>query len=174
MFEQYPYKLKFKILIVLFVMLSIAAYRRSFSALIDVIKENRQLTEKVELMGKKTKNISQLKSEIAGLDKMIGKEGISKEKVQQGIVNFLLENSTNVSINNMQSIHEYSDANYRIFTYQIDLIGSFNQLIKTAYTFEREFEYSKIVSTSFYTDKRNNKTEVLHLKIIFQNYENNK
>lgn len=174
MFEQYPYKLKFKILIVLFVMLSIAAYRRSFSALIDVIKENRQLTEKVELMSKKTKNISQLKSEIAGLDKMIGKEGISKEKVQQGIVNFLLENSTNVSINNMQSIHEYSDANYRIFTYQLDLIGSFNQLIKTAYTFEREFEYSKIVSTSFYTDKRNNKTEVLHLKIIFQNYENNK
>jgi hypothetical protein len=174
MFEQYSYKLKFKILIVLFVMLSIAAYRRSFSALIDVVKENSQLTEKVELMGTKTKNISQLKSEIVGLDKMIGKEGISKEKVQQGIVNFLLENSSNVSINNMQSIHEYSDANYTIFTYQLDLIGSFNQLIKTAYTFEREFEYSKIVSTSFYTDKRNNKIEVLHFKIIFQNYENNK
>jgi hypothetical protein len=174
MFNQYPYKLKFKFLIVLFLMLSIAAYRRSFSSLIDAVKENHVLNNKVELLKNKAKNINQINSEIASLDKMIGKEGVAKEKVQQGIVSFLLDNSSGVSINDMQTIHEFHDSNFNIYTYQLDLIGNFNQLIKVAYTFEKKFEFSKITNTRFYIDKKNNKSDILHLKIIFQNYENNK
>jgi Tfp pilus assembly protein PilO len=174
MFEQYSYKIKFKFLLIFFVILSIAAYRRSFSSLIDVVKENKLLTSKIETMGKKTQNIAQLKSEIARLDKMIGKEGIGKEKVQQGIVSFLLENSSGVSISDMQSIHEVEDTNYKVYTYQIDLVGNFNQLVQLVYVFEKNFDYSKMVSIKFYMDKKNNKNEVLHLKILFQNYENNK
>lgn len=174
MFDKYPFKLKFKLLLVVFVMLSIAAYRRSFSGLIEVVRENNSLTEKVGQMGNKTKNADKLRREIATLDKLIGKEGISKDKVQQGIIAFVSEKSNGISINDLQAIHEYADENYKIYTYQLDLIGNFNQLIQLAYNFEKTFDYSKIVSLDFYTEKKSNQNEVLHLKIIFQNYENNK
>ena len=49
----------------------------------------------------------------------------------------------------------------------VSVIGNFNQLINVVYTFEKKFEYSKITNTRFYIDKKNNKTDILHLKIIF-------
>lgn len=172
MFEQLSYKLKFKLLIAVSVMLSIAAYRRSFSSLIDVINENRSLKSKLELMNRNSKSIDQLNSEIAKLDKMIGKDGVSKEKVQQGIVGYISENCGEVSINDMKPTHEFIDNNYKIYTYEIDLVGNFNQLIRCMYLLEKKFDYSKIVSSNFYATKKDNKNNVLHLKIIFQNYEN--
>ncbi len=174
MFEKYSYKVKFKVLLIVLAMLSIAAYRRSFSSLIESVKENQSLAQKVELMGKKTKNVDLLNAEIQSLDKLIGKENTSKNVIQQNIVGFITANSSKVVISDLKSIHEFTDENYKIFSYQLDLAGNFNSLIQLAYNFERKFDYSKIVSMKFYTEKKNNKSEVLHLKIIFQNYENNK
>ena len=172
MFEQYSYKTKFKALLVLFIMLSIAAYRRSISSLIEAVKENGKLKNKIELYSSKAGSINEIKSEINVLDQMIGKEGINKEKTQQEIVNFLVENGTNVSISDMQPIHEFSENNYKVYTYVMDVTGNFNNLIKVAYQFERQFDFCKIVSTKYYTEKKNNKIETLHLKLIFQKYEN--
>ena len=93
MFENYSYKIKLKALIAIFIMLSIAAYRRSLSTLIDTIKEHQKLKNKVELMSKNTKNVDQLNAEITNLDKMIGKEGVTKEEIQQGIVDFIIKNN---------------------------------------------------------------------------------
>lgn len=174
MFEKYSFKIKFKALLVLFAMLSIAAYRRSFSSLIAVINENKMLTEKVVLMGRKTKNVDVLSQEIANLDRLIGKEGTSRDMVQQHIVGFIADKSTNVQINDLKAIHEFVEENYKVYTYQLDLVGNYNQLAWLAYDFERNFEYSKIVSMKLYTEKKNNKPDVLHLKMIFQNYENTK
>jgi hypothetical protein len=47
------------------------------------------------------------------------------KKIQQEIVNFLLQNSSSLSINEMQTIHEFTDGNYKVYTYQLDLIGNF-------------------------------------------------
>mgnify|MGYP003612168191 CR=1 FL=1 len=174
MFEKYSFKIKFKALLVLFVLLSIAAYRRSFSSLGDALMENRTLVKRVEQMQSKTMDVGKLRSEIEGLDKIIGKEGVSREKVQQSIVGFLSENTTTIQINDLKTIHEFVEENYKIYTYQLDLLGNYNQLSHVAYQFEKKFEYSKIVSMKFYVDKKNNKSEVLHLKMIFQNYENTK
>lgn len=174
MFEKYPYKLKLKLLALIFVMLSIAAYRRSFGPLAAVIKEHTLLSEKVTVMGDNTKNADKLNREIAGLDKQIGKEGLGKEIVQQEIIGFVTRNSPRVSVNDLQAIHVHTTEDYRIYTYQLDLVGDFNSLIQLSYAFEKKFEYSKIARLNFYTEKNSNQNEALHLKIIFQNYENNK
>jgi len=174
MFEKYSYKIKFKALLVVFVMLSIAAYRRSFSSLLATMDENKVLKEKVEMMGRKTRNVDQLSKEIADLDRLIGKEGTGRDMVQQNIVGFISENNGNVHISDLKAIHEFVEENYKIYTYQLDLIGNYNELAGLAYDFEKNFEYSKIVSMKFYTEKKNNKPDVLHLKMIFQNYENTK
>lgn len=174
MFNQYSYKVKFQFLLVFFMMLSIAAYKRSFSNLIALYAENRSLKDKKELINSQRPNIANLNKEVENLDKLIGKEGVEKEKIQQEIINFLVKNGSAVSIFDLQPIHDFVQDDYQIDTFQLDLIGNYNQLLSLAYSFEKQFEYSKIISMKFYTDKRNNKTMTLHLKLIFQNYENNK
>ena len=174
MSENYSYKIKLKALIAIFIMLSIAAYRRSLSTLIDTIKEHQKLKNKVELMSKNTKNVDQLNAEITNLDKMIGKEGVTKEEIQQGIVDFIIKNNNGTTINDMKTTHECTDGSYKIHTYQVDLVGNCNQLMSTVYEFEQKFQLGKIVSTKYYTEKKEEKINMLHLMIIFQNYENNK
>ncbi|MDX6191310.1 hypothetical protein SGQ83_18290 [Flavobacterium sp. Fl-318] len=174
MFENYSYKQKFHALIVLFFMLSFTAYKRSFHTLFDVITEYRILSEKADNINKKAKNTNGLTRDLAYLDKIIGKEGVSKEMVQQGIISFASENSPGISISDLKPIHNFPEDDYHIITNQLDVTGNSNQLLKLAYDFEKKFNLSRIVSTSFYTTKNNNKSEVLHLKMIFQNYENNK
>jgi len=173
MFENYSYKQKFYALIVIFFMLSITAYKRSFHTLFEVVSEYRTLSKKADDINKKAKNTGTLKNDVEYLDKIIGKEGVTKEMVQQGIISFATTNS-GVSINDLKPIHDYQETDYHIITNQLDVTGNANQLLELAYNFEKKFNYSRIVSQNFYTTKKNNKSEVLHLKMIFQNYENNK
>lgn len=174
MFNQYTYKTKVKFLGILFIMLSIAAYRRSFSNLIDLYKENTMLADKKISMNSQSGTLFELQSEVKDLDRLIGKTGVEKENIQQEIIDFTIKNGRGVAINNIQTIHESIQNNYLIYTYQIDLTGNYNNLLQLTYEFEKRFDYSKIVSTTFYTESKNNKKETLHLNLIFQNYENNK
>lgn len=173
MFEKYSYKKKCAALLVVFLMLSITAYKRSFLVLFQVISENKALSIKSEDIHKKSKGTEDLIKAIAYLDKTIGKEGISKDRVQQGIVNFATEKHPQVSINDLQPIHVFSDSNYTIITNQLDVTANVNQLLQLSYDFEKKFNLSRIVNIKLYTTKKNNTSDVLHLKMIFQNYENN-
>ena len=56
MFESYSYKKKFIALILIFCMLSVAAYRRSFKSLIEAYKENKELKELSNSIKSKTDN----------------------------------------------------------------------------------------------------------------------
>ncbi|OMQ11324.1 hypothetical protein [[Flexibacter] sp. ATCC 35103] len=174
MFENYSYKQKFYALIGIFFILSLTAYKRSFYPLFDVVKEYQTLSKRAENINKKTQNTNSLAKDIAYLDKIIGKEGVAKEIVQQGIISFASKNSPEVSINNLKAIHDFPEDNYHIITNQLDVTGNSNQLLNLAYSFEQKFNLSQIVSMNFYITKNNNKSETLHLKMIFQNYENNK
>ncbi|MNK23693.1 hypothetical protein D3C87_419910 [compost metagenome] len=171
MFDKYSYKIKFKALLVLFCMLSFTAYKRSFSTLKEVIFENNELTLKYEKLNEESGNLNVLKSEIESIDKVIGKEGINKEKIQQDILAFTSNYA--VSVYNLRSIHEFTDVSHKIYTNEIDITGSLNQLLKLSYDFEKSTDYSRLVSMNFYTSKKDNKVDILHLKMIFQNYENN-
>lgn len=174
MFEKYSYKKKCFALVVIFFMLSIAAYKRSFRPLLEVISEHEILVTKADNFSSKSNNIEGLMKDIDNLNKTIGKQDVSKEIVQQGIVSFVTERHPDVSINELQPIHAYYDANYTLITNQLDVTGNVNQLQQLGYDFEKKFKFSRMVSLNFYTNKKNNKSESLHLKMIFQNYENNK
>lgn len=173
MFEKYTYKQKCMALAVVFCMLSIAAYKRSFSTLFQVISEYNISSKKVADFEAKTKNSASLAKEIDYLNKTIGKEGVSKEEVQQEIISFA-SNHPAISINDLQPIHIFENENYRAITNQLDVTGNSNSLLALGYDFEKKFNFSRIVSMKYYTTKKNNKSDALHLKILFQNYENTK
>ena len=142
--------------------------------MILLYKENNILKERKDLINSQTPNIKNLSDQVAGLDKLIGKEGLEKEKIQQEIIDFLIKNSTGISISDLQPIHNFVYDDYQVYTYQVDLTGNYNQLLDLTYKFEKQFDYSKIINLAFYTDKKNAKIETLHLKLIFQHYESNK
>jgi hypothetical protein len=121
-----------------------------------------------------TKNINVLAAEVTAIDKIIGKAGGDKEKIQQDLINFVTTFNSKISIYDLKSIHEFTDGNYTIYTNQLDVTGNLNQLLALSYEFEKKFNWSRLVNLSFYTVKKNNNPNVLHLKMIFQNYENNK
>lgn len=174
MFEQYSYKKKFIVLILVFVMLSVTAYKRSFSTLFQTMQQYNTLSSKIEEVNKKANNSNSLIKDIAYLDKIMGKEGVAKEVIQQGIVSFASEKGEGISIYEVQPIHVFLDENYTIITNQLDVTGGINQLLQLSYDFEKKFNDSRITNMNFYTNKNNNKSDVLHLKMTFQNYENNK
>jgi hypothetical protein len=174
MFEKYSNKKKFLALLFLAFLIAITAYKRSFNTLILVIKEHHALTDKIADVNKKANNSGNLAEEVAYLDRIIGKDGVPKEVIQQEIVNFTTKRHPQVSINNLEPIHIFQDENHTIITNQLDVTGNVNQLLQLGYDFEKNFSDSRIVNMHYYVTKKNNKTDLLHFKIIFQNYEKNK
>lgn len=173
MFEQYSYKQKTIALLILTVLLGITAYKRSFSNLISVYKENKDLIELSEEINSKSKNLEKLSKDIAKYDNYLGNQNVSSEEAQQEIVNFATLHK-GVSINSMQSIHTFDGENYKAYTNQLDVTGGINDLLVLAYDFETKFNLSRVINIQFYKIKKGNSVEQLHLKIVFQNYEMNK
>ncbi|MFK7000657.1 hypothetical protein [Flavobacterium oreochromis] len=171
MFNQYNYKQKFSALIVVFFLLLITAYKRSFSQLIASYKEYNLLINKKEEFTKKSLQLNKIKEDVSTLDQILGKGGLPKEQIQQEIIQFIAQNHPDVTIDHIQPIHHFQDESFDIVTHIIDLTANTNQLLNTIYNFEKQFETSKIISLQFYTTVKNDQEEKLHLKLIFQNYE---
>lgn len=172
MFDQYSYKIKFRALIGVSILLACAAYKRSFGPLKEVVRQHSELSGKLAAMGSVAQDKGILEQDMSMLDRLIGKQDAQKEEVQQGIVAFVSKSGNHISFNNLQSIHEFHDEQYIVYTYQLDMTGQYNDLLKMLYDFEKHFDYSKVVSVHFFAEKKNNIAEKLHLNITFQNYEN--
>jgi hypothetical protein len=173
MFENYSYKKKFIALILIFCMLSVAAYRRSFKGLIEVYAENKELKELSNNIKSKTDNIDDLRNKVYQYDKFLGNQNVSNDVIQQEIIAFSSSHK-GISIHELETTHIFEKENYRVLTNQLDVIGNINELLKLTYDFETKFNFSRVISVNFYVKKKSNSSEELHLKIIFQNYENNK
>ena len=67
---------------------------------------------------------------------------------------------------------DLSFGNFNIYSNKISIKGGFNELIKTIYAFETEFNFARIATMKFYVLKnRKTRKKELYNDIIFQNYE---
>ena len=165
MFEQYTYKQKCVALLVVFLMLSYTAYKRSFKNLFEVFNENKELAILSNEIASKSKSLDVLSMEIASYDKYLGNQNVARDVVQQEIIAFSTQYN-GISINDLQAIHTFTADNYSVYTNQLDVTGNINNLLQLAYGFETKFNFCRVVSTNYYKVKKNNSNETLHLKII--------
>ncbi len=171
MFDNLTYKQKFLALILVVVMLSFAAYKRSFSVTLDAKKHKQELAERFERMDSETRDAPTLTAEIRQLDGLIGGVGLKPEVVQQGILDFISKYS-NVTIKRLDVVHEVEDRSFVIYSNQLTLSGDFNALLHAVYELEKKFKQSNVVNVNFYTTTDHaKKKEKLYAKILFQNYE---
>lgn len=175
MFENLSYKQKFFALIGIAIMLSVAAYKRSFSLTLNSYKEHQDLVKKLNYVQQNSHEVGILDAEIRFLDQLIGSDKIEPALVQSEILNFVSHNIKKVNVVSIEEIHEATDKDFVIYTNQLVIEGTMEDLLYVVYAFEKEFSYSRVINVAF--DKKKDfktKRKKLYAKIIFQNYEKRK
>jgi hypothetical protein len=170
-FDKYSYKQKNYALLVFIVLLGAAVYKRSLSVTYETKRYDRELDEKLEIADKALMEIGIKKSEIALLDRMIGKENLSVEKVQQGFLNFFAQHSSNIGVYKIEEVLKFQHPDFTINSHQIVLKGGYLNTLDFLYKMEKEFDLARLVNTSFEYKKMNSEeSESLYTTLILQNY----
>ncbi len=173
MFEKYSYKQKSYFLILFIVLLIATATKRSFYPLFCLVSENRNLKKEQANIAHGGKKLKSLIKEINVMETLIGKKINDTLSVQKSILDFVISKHQKLSIANLGQEHIWVNENFKIKTNQIELVGSLNELLNVVFECEKQFQYSRIVSSCFFLKKENDKKKILSLKIVFQNYEKN-
>ena len=117
-------------------------------------------------------NIRVTQVQIAALNKLLGKENVTIEKVQQGFLNFLNMKSNNVFVYQVEEVLKYQHPDFSINTHRIVLRGNFLNTLQFLYKLEKEFDLAKLINVSFEYKKYNmEEREQLYTVILLQNYE---
>lgn len=172
MFKNIGYKSKFYALFVLVVFLSFAAYKRSFKGTIETIGFYREAVRNIKKSPNSLLQLSNIKNEVAMLDNKIGKSANNPAIVQNEILGFLSTQSQEITLAKIENLHVSRDNYFTIYSNVVSLQGDFIGILQTIYDFEKDFEYARIASMVFRTE-RNSKTskKELYNEIIFQHYE---
>jgi len=172
MIDKLTYKVRFIAFMVAIPLLLLFAYKKSIASVFKSKNILANIKEQKEQAETAQKELSKLQNEVQILDGIIGKEVINSDVVQQEIFDIFSKISTKCSLDKLFESHKFNDDYYTVYTNSILLSGTFNDIIETAYLYEKEFQYSRVVNMSFYTKKNyRTKSTKLFSKLIFQNYE---
>ena len=170
-FDKYSYKQKNFALIVLSVLLIAATYKRAFS--VSIASSNYQ--EELELRLEKAENadveIKVLQGEIVSLNRFLGEENNSIEKVQQNFLNFFAKKAKGISVHQIDEVLNFKHPDFEINTHRIVIKGEYTEILQFMYAFEKEFRLAKIVSVQFeYKRFPTEENKHLYATIYIQNY----
>lgn len=172
MFKNLSYKQKFYSVIGCFLILVLAGYKKTYKQVFSAKKELNEVKNNLESASEAYGTIYNLKNDIVILDDVIGGHTSNPTQVQQMIFDFVSNSEPLVNLVSLDDPHVYKNNEFVVYTNQVELEGSYKDLMQLLYSVERDFKSSRVVSNSLYT-KRNytNNTTKLYLKIILQNYE---
>ena len=174
MFKNITYKKKFLFIIVGFVILLMAAYKKNFKSIFEIRSQLSNINKKLNTVDGSYQQIYFLKNEIAQLNDLIGGQTKDPELVQELILDFVTNSNFDINIHDIEDTHVFSDDEFTIYTNVLQIEGDYNTLLKLLHTIEKDFTASKVVSSEFYTEKNyRTSSKKLFLKLILQNYEKN-
>lgn len=173
MFDKYTFKQKNRALLVIFILLAIACYKRSFVLSFVALDEIEQQESNMAKIGTSETQLMELLNSVSILDKTIGKSNLSPDKIQQEILNSisLLSEKNHINLESIEETHTYKNVDFSILSNEVILEGHFNNLTQTIYDLEMNFEYARLINVEFYKKKEiSTKTTKLYAKILFQHY----
>ncbi len=173
MFDKYSFKQKNRALLVIFILLAFASYKRSFVLSIIANEEINQQEFNLSRVKDSEINLQHLLYSISVLDRTIGKSNLKPDKIQQEILNALARHSKkyNVSLESIEETHTYKNVDFSILSNEVVLEGRFNNLTKMIYDLELNFDYARLINVEFYKKKiLSTKKTKLYAKILFQHY----
>lgn len=171
-FDQYSYKQKNYALLVLVILLVAASYKRVFKITFESIAYKKELEQKIVQAKSAAVDLKIVQSEINYLNKLLGKEDVTIEKVQQGFLNFQTLNSSRLIVYQVDEVLSYQHPDFTINTHRIVLKGGFIHVLKFIYQLEKEFDLAKLINVSFEFKKYNSEeSEALYTTLLLQNYQ---
>jgi len=170
-FDKYSYKQKNYALILLAVLLVAVAYKKAFSVTLETMQYRDELEEKLLLAQTAAADIRLCKAQINNLDRLLGKENITIEKVQQGFLNFFARNAERISVYQIDEVLTYQHPDFSINTHRIVLKGDYIHTLQFIYRFEKQFDLARLINISFeYKKYTADSHEELYTTILIQNY----
>lgn len=171
LFAKYSFKQKKFALAVVFVLLAAAAYKRSFSVTLDLIGLNNELEEKKIEASTSVERLKTKQNELNLINRMVGKENVPNEQVQQRFLSFFEQESGGLSIEKIEEVYTYDHPDFTINTNAITLKGGFVQTTRFLYKLEKSFPYARLVSSTLrLTTNRILQKNELHTTILLQNF----
>jgi len=173
MFDKYTFKQKNRALLVIFILLAFASYKRSFVLSIIANEEIKQQELNLSKVDNSEESLQQLIYSISSLDKTIGKTNLKPDKIQQEILNALATYSKiyNVSLESIEETHSYKNVDFSVLSNEVILEGRFNNMTKMIYDLELNFQFARLINVEFYKKKiLSTKKTKLYAKILFQHY----
>jgi hypothetical protein len=174
LFDKYSYKQKNFALIILAVLLLAASYKRSFKTTIETLQYKSELKQKKEEALMSSMHVRQLHQEISIINKMLGKENVPIEKVQQGFLNFFARNSKHQSVQQIDEVYTFKHPDFSINTYRIDLKGDFLHALKFIHAMEWNFEEARLIHIHYKLKKDlQSGSQDVYTTLLLQNYVQN-
>ena len=173
MFDRFTYRQRNYGLLIMFVLLAMVSYKRSFLLTLnlkDVVR--KQEIQKLDVKNTK-KTIELLRFEIAQINKNLGKTGERSDRVQQALLQEIssFPKSYGLTIESINTTHLFTSVDYKILTNEVLIEGNFRGILNAIYKLEKEFDYARIINTDIYKTKaRGDKKSKLYAKLLFQHY----
>lgn len=147
------------------------AYKKAFGVAIETRDYRNELIEKLALAENADGQIRSQQVQIALLDKYLGEEDNTIEKVQQGFLNFFAKYGEHLLVNRIDEVLNFKHPDFEINTHCIVLRGDYVSTIEFIYTLEKDFSLAKILNVAF-EFKRESMEEEKHLytTLLIQNY----
>ncbi|HAA01005.1 MAG TPA: hypothetical protein DCD96_05105 [Flavobacteriales bacterium] len=147
------YKRKFLAVAVLVPVLALLSWFRLIDPTLELKGQCRSMEQSLDSSKGYETDYLLLRNELDQLNQMLGKEAGSVEEINRGIVEFVSKNSDelNISLTEFPAVHSFQKNQYRIFTHQAEIEGSYMAILRLVYKMEREFNLARICSIRFVT-----------------------
>ena len=173
MFDNYTFKQKNRALLVIFILLAIVSYKRQIILSFAAVDEIHQQELNLARIDNSENELQMLMNTVSTLDRTIGKSNLEPDKIQQEILNTisLLSDKYDINLESIEETHIYKNVDFSVQSNEVILEGRFNDLTKSIYDLELNFEYARLINVEFYKKKiLSTKTTKLYAKILFQHY----
>lgn len=173
MFDKLTYKQKNYGLLVLFVLMLMVSYKRSFVLTLNALDELD--AQEMQLMSAQSaeESVALFEMSIAQLNHAIGRADLEPDKVNQEILSTISNYSLHhqVKLEKLEATHLFQTVDFSIYSNLILVEGNFNSILSLIYYMENEFEYARLTSVHVFSEQdiQTKKTK-LYAKLLFQHY----
>jgi len=171
-FDSYSYKKKNIGLVIISVLLIAVSFKKAFYVSYQTKMFRDELVLKLEKAKSANSEIKNNQIMIAKLNRFIGEQNNSVEKVQQEFLNFFAKNTRNIMVYQINEVLNYKHPDFEINTHRVILKGNFKSILNFVYLLEKDFNFAKILKVRFqYIRKDLNDEKGLYTTILIQNYK---
>lgn len=170
-FDKYSYKQKNYALAILTVLIAAVVYKHKFSVAIETKAFQSELEEKIEQAKTADMDIRSRQLEIAQLNRLLGEEDNTVEKVQQGFLNFFAKNAHGLAVHEVSEVLNFQHPDFAINTHRIVIKGDYLKTLRFIYELEKRFTLAKVLNCTFEYKKYSSDDEKsLYTTLLIQNY----